>query len=136
MSENPLLGESLKGRILIVEVYFKTKTDNRQNDARRWLKSTLPKNLSPYGKLEPIRYALLKYIQEFSSRKEAGKAVGGEYSYIIEEASPNFLAKLLAFLEDVEKRVKEGGEPKWFGDYHVYLANVITYDRVSQVERD
>ncbi len=128
MSENSPLLKDLNGEILIVEIYFKTNTDNRQNDARRWLKKTLPKALSSHGELRPLRYALLKYIQEYASSKAAGKAIGGEYTYIIEKADSSFLIELFTFLEDRKK----SGEPNWLGDYYIYLAEVITQDMVNQ----
>ena len=121
--------DTMSEGILIVGVYFTTLKDNFQNDARRWFRNGLPNELekrsekiSPKPKIEPLEYALTRYISP--TKDERGRSKGGEYKYSIENATPMFYEVLFDILE----RKKESKKPEWFGDYYVLIArSVIKY---------
>jgi len=123
--------EDIKDGILIVGVYFKIIKDNVQNDARRWFIKTLHKNLEKYvDEIDPIEYALTRYISHTKLKGRAGKAKGGEYKYLIKNATPEFYRKLFKILEEK----KNSGKPEWFGDYYVLISKRLIREVVLNEE--
>lgn len=119
--------DTLKEGILIVGIYFKVLKDYVQNEAREWLLEELPEKLkaaSPETSIEPLEYALTRYISPAKKRGRAGKAKGGEYKYLIENATPKFYEALFEILE----KKKEKGKPEWFGDYYILIARRVIKD--------
>ncbi len=116
--------DKMKDGILIIGIYFRSIKDNHQYDVKRFLSETLIKYLRkccPEVKVEPIEYALTRYVSPVKRKGRAGKAKGGEYKYMIENATPKFYEKLFEKLEEKKKK----GEPEWFGDYYVLIAEVM-----------
>jgi len=130
MSEYPIWydEDTMKEGILIVGIYFRILKDYVQNEARTWLMEELPKKLkaaSPETSIVPLEYALTRYISPAKKKGRAGRAKGGEYKYLIENATPEFYEALFEILE----KKKENGKPEWFGDYYILIARrVIRYD--------
>lgn len=127
MSEQPEWydEELMKDGILIVGIYFKVLKGYVQNEARKFLKNILPARLkekAPETTMEPLEYALTRYISPIPKRGRAGKAKGGEYKYLIENATPRFYNNLF----DVLREEKEKWE--WFGDYYVLIARRVVKD--------
>lgn len=129
MSKYPVWYEEevMRDGILIVGVYFKVLKDYFQNEARKWLMENLPKKLKesfPETNIEPLEYALTRYISPVPKKGRAGKAKGGEYKYLIENATPEFYEKLFEILEQ-----KKQNGPEWFGDYYILVAKrVVRYE--------
>lgn len=123
--------EDMANCILIVGIYFKELRDNVQNDARRWLKNILKKQLEKYAeKVEPIEYALTRYVSHEESEEKvkgkAGKSKGGEYKYQLTNAKPELFENLFKFLE----KTKNEGKPSWFGDYYILVSKPIVKEVV------
>ncbi len=120
MSETPeWFDESMRNGILIVGIYFRTLKGNVQNDARRWLRDTLTRELREYvDEINPLEYALTRYISPTQVKGKAGKAKGGEYKYLIKNATHEFYRKLFEILEERKK----SRTPEWFGDYYVLVS--------------
>jgi len=131
MSEYPAWydEDTMKEGILIVGVYFRTLKDNFQNDARRWLEK-LPEKLKelqtipPETNIEPLEYALTRYVSPAKKKGRRGRSKGGEYKYLIENATPEFYEGLFNLLEDTKK----SGKPEWFGDYYILIARRVIID--------
>ena len=119
--------DKMKDGILIVGVYFRGLKDNYQNDAREWLLNKLFDYLEDCCsevKVEPIEYALTRYISPVKRKGRAGRAKGGEYKYMIENATPEFYERLFKKLEKTKKK----GAPEWFRDYYVFIAERVIID--------
>ncbi|MGB9762435.1 MAG: hypothetical protein ACPLW7_00230 [Minisyncoccia bacterium] len=121
--------------VLIVSIYFPSFKGNFPNDCRRFLAQTLPRYLKDYtDKIEPLNYSLIRYIpmdavlKENKNNKEekklriSGKAAGGQYTYIIKGATPEFFRKLFDFLEERKNRKID----EFLGNYNVILGNFIS----------
>lgn len=132
MGETPeWFDEGIKDGILIVGVYFKILKDYVQNEARLWLKDTLCNKLKSYvDEIDPLEYALTRYISHTKVKGRAGKAKGGEYKYLIKNASPKFYRKLFEILEEK----KNSGKPEWFGDYYVLVSRKLVKEVVLDGE--
>jgi len=69
-----------------------------------------------YNELE---YLTSRYIVPVKKRI-AGKSKGGEYKFLVKNATPEFYKKLKQLLEE-----KKQNGPKWFGDYYILIAKRI-----------
>ena len=123
--------ESIRNGILIVGIYFKIIKDYVQNEARRWLGTSLCNNLKGLAdSIEPLEYALTRYISYTKRKGMAGKAKGGEYKYLVKNATPEFYERLFKILEEKRK----SGKPEWFGDYYVLFSKRLLKEVVVNEE--
>jgi len=129
MSETPdWFDEDMRDGILIVGIYFKVLKDYVQNEARKWLKDALKKRIEKYAEeVEPLEYALTRYISYDKKKGKAGKAKGGEYKFRIRNAKPELYKQLFEFLEEK----KNSGTPEWFGDYYVLVSKMLVKEVIS-----
>ena len=119
--------DKMKDGILIVGVYFRGLKDNYQNDARRWFPEKLFGFLGdccPEVKVEPLEYALTRYVSPVKIKGLRGRTKGGEYKFMIENATPEFYERLFKKLDETKKK----GTPEWFGDYYVFIAERVIID--------
>lgn len=121
--ENLAENKELKkyAKIEALEYALKRYISNPEKRAYQILEKIVQSAAEDVGNVEynELEYLTSRYIVPIRKRI-AGKTKGGEYKFLVKNATPEFYSKLKELLDK-----KKQNEPKWFGDYYILVAKRV-----------